>query len=163
MDPLLYCLPRNLIGYDQFIDYLAKQDLILIGEDHPTDVHGENEERILRDLSGNEKVYSFVLEKYSPRIELFERLGLPVSVWVNSDSRVMAQILGEIVSSGQPVISVLGNNHLATTNGFIGAWFRESDITTTCTYQEGYPRREQGIYQAVMAKEVNFLINGSLL
>ena len=154
MDLLPYCRPRNLVSYEQFIDYLARQDLVLIGEDHSTE---RNERTILEDLISKEKRVCLVMEGPA------NNGCLPATkvVYVEPDNKDMIKVIKRIIPEHYLVFALVGSRHL--NDGLIDNSLSIScpGIKSTTVFQDDF-NTSLGIYELNTLKRKNYIIVGRL-
>jgi len=116
MDLLPYCRPQNLVVYNTFLDDLARQNLVLIGEDHFNPRHTKNEQAIIRDLQRRGRIFLLAAEDifssdiYIPKVAALRRFYVDQIFQLPSDGQAMADSLGE-VPEGILTIAIVGEEH----------------------------------------------------
>ncbi len=154
MDLLPYCRQRNLVDYEPFIDYLARQDLVLIGEDHSRE---RNERIILENLIDYGKKVCLIMEGPDNTGDLpTQRV-----IYVKPDNKDMIKVIKQIIPENYLVFALVGSCHLrdGQIDNYLGIYY--PDIKLTTVFQED-SNLSPGIYECNTLKRKNFVIVGQL-
>ena len=117
MDVSVYCRSGNKIGFDTFINALTNLNLVLLGENHVSEVHTVNEERIITELLKRRKIHLLTEDYacfggYQEKREMLGQFNFFQYTIVNSDNQDIARKVCEAPVEEALVLAIIGNQHL---------------------------------------------------
>jgi len=123
MDISVYCRNQNRVDFDTFINSIADLDAVLLGENHVSEIHALNEEKMIKALQERRKIH-LLTESYLGsedwqvgKREMLQQFDFAHYVHVradceDSDNVEIADAICSAHADNALVLAIVGNWHL---------------------------------------------------